>query len=247
MIRENGRISINQIQERFSVSVDSARRDLRLLEEQKMLKRTHGGAIPARQVGLGMPQKWHMSQLRTIDDNYDAIARKAVEFIKPNDAIYLTSGSVGYFMIKYLPTSFAYTVVTNSIDNASELRDFDNLSVYMVGGKLRQNGRIVDSFAQEFVRNMRFDVSFFTGAGFCAEFGVSNNTPETSAFQRQIAENTLQNIALFPSQKLGHQAFIKDIDAARFDILITDWDAVEEEITKAEKRGIRVIIVDKAG
>lgn len=245
LLEQNGRITVGEIQDRFDISVDSARRDLRILEEKKLLKRTHGGAIPLMQVGLHLPQKWSAAQMETVWENYDAIAKKAVEFIKPNDAVYITSGSIGYLMLKYLPTDMEFTVVTNSVDNASVLRNFDNIQVYMVGGKMRQNGRIVDSLAQEFVRNMRFDVSFLTGAGFSADFGISNGTPETSAFQRAIAENSRKNIALFPNQKIGHKSFLKDVDASKFDILITDWDAVEDELSKIEDAGIQVIVVEK--
>lgn len=245
IISENGRISIGEIQGKFNVSDDSARRDLRILEEKGLLKRTHGGAIPVMQVGLPMAKKWSADRMKNVFANYEAIAKKAVEFIKPNDAVYITSGSIGYLMMKYLPTNIEFTVVTNSIDNASVLRDFDNITVYVVGGKMRQNGRIVDSFAQEFVRNMRFDISFLTGAGFSADFGISNGTPETSAFQRAIAQNTRKNIALFPNEKIAHNAFLKDVDATKFEVLITDWDAVEDELAKIEDLDIQVIVVEK--
>lgn len=248
IIQENGRISIGEIQKRFDVSVDSARRDLRILEEKGLLKRTHGGAIPAQQIGMVSPVRmkyFNIAEMNIIYENYDAIAKKAVEYIKPNDAVYITSGSVGYLMLGYLPTDFEFTVITNSVDNASALRKFENVQVYLVGGKMRPSGRIVDSFAKEFVQNMRFDISFLTGAGFSAGFGISNGTHETSVFQKIIAENTRKNIALFPSQKIGHQSFLKDVDAKKFDVLITDWDAPEEELRKFEELGMEVITVEK--
>ncbi|MDR0294804.1 MAG: DeoR/GlpR family DNA-binding transcription regulator [Prevotellaceae bacterium] len=245
IIQESGRISIGEIQEKFDISVDSARRDLRLLEEQGLLKRTHGGAIPARQIGLHAPNfHWNMADTN-IHDNVNAIAKKAVTFIKPNDAVYITSGTVGYVMIQYLPTNIEYTVITNSVDSAILLKRFDNIQVYMVGGKMRPNGRIVDSFAQDFVRNMRFDLSFLTGAGFTADFGASNGTPETTAFQREIAKNSRKNIALFPSEKIGHNSFLKDVDSKNFDVLITDWDANEDELMKFEEIGIDAVVVEK--
>jgi DeoR/GlpR family transcriptional regulator of sugar metabolism len=244
IINDIGRISIGEIQEKFDVSVESARRDLRILEEKGLLKRTHGGAIPVMKVGLHLPQKWDPLKM-TVLDNYNAIARKAVEFINPDDAVYITGGSVGYLMLKHLPTSFPMTVVVNSVDAAVFLKDRDNVSVYIAGGKMRPNGRIVDAFAQEFVRNMHFDVSFLTGAGFAADFGISNGTPETAAFHRIIAENSRINIALFPHQKIGFHSFLKDADINKFDTLITDWDAVEEELMKFEDLGINVVVVDK--
>ncbi len=245
IINEKGRISIGEIQETFDVSVDSARRDLRILEEKGLLKRTHGGAIPVLQIGQQKPSRCNNAHLENVFENYDAIAKKAVEFIKPNDSVYITAGNPGYLMLKYLPKNIEFTVITNSVDNASFLRDYENISVFVIGGQMRPNGRIVDSFAQEFVRNMRFDVSFLTGAGFSAEYGASNGTPETSAFQRAIANNSRKNIALFPSQKIGHNAFLKDVDASKFDILITDWDAVEDELAKIEDLGIEVIVVQQ--
>ena len=245
-IKATGRISIGEIQETFGVSADSARRDLRILEEKSLLKRTHGGAIPARQIGLHAPTiVCNMADIEKIYDNVDAIARKAVSFIRPNDAIYITSGTPGYVMLKYLPTDFEFTVVTNSVDSAYLLKARTNIQVFVIGGKMRPNGRIVDSFAQEAIRNMRFDVSFLTGAGFTAGFGISNGTPETAAFQRIIAENSKKNIALFTSEKIGHTSFLKDVDASKFDLLITDWDANEDELAKFEELGVEVIVVEQ--
>lgn len=244
-IQQNGRISIGEIQQQFDISVDSARRDLRILEEKGLLKRTHGGAIPPSQIGQHAPTAhWNMDAIK-INDNIDAIAQKAVGFIQPNDAVYITSGTVGYAMLKYLPANFEYTITTNSVDTAMVLKKFSNIQAYLTGGKMRPNGRIVDAFAQEFVRNMRFDLSFLTGAGFTAEFGISNGTPETAMFQRIIAEHSRKNIALFPAQKLGHNAFLKDVDAGKFDVLITDHEAVEEELLRLEESGIQIIIADQ--
>jgi DeoR/GlpR family transcriptional regulator of sugar metabolism len=105
-----------------------------------------------------------------------------VTYIQPNDAVYITSGSVGYHMIKYLPKDFEFTVIVSSVDSALALKKFENIKTYVIGGMMRPSGRMVDSMAQEYVRSMSFDISFLTGAGITADFGVSNHTPETTAF-----------------------------------------------------------------
>ena len=48
-----------------------------------------------------------------------------------------------------------------------------------------------------------------------------------------------------PNQKIGFKAFIKVCDANKFDTLITDWDAVEDELNKIEESGVKVIVVEK--
>lgn len=246
IVNTQGRISIGEIRDQFDVSLDSARRDLRILEEKKLLKRTHGGAIPLPQVGQHTPGcRWNASDL-SVADNIDAIAQRAVQYIQPNDAVYITSGTVGYAMIHHLPQDMDYTVVTNSVDMAYALKTFDRVQTYMIGGRMRPNGRIVDAFAQEFIRNMRLDLCFLTGAGFTAAFGTSNGTAETVAFQRLAADSARRCIALFPAQKVGHEAFLQEVPAQQFDILITDAQAAESELNALEDMGVQVVIADDA-
>jgi DeoR/GlpR family transcriptional regulator of sugar metabolism len=246
IIKENGRISIGDIQTKFNISLDSARRDLRILEEKGMLKRTHGGAIPIIQVGAMPPRVRDMKNME-IYDNYDAIAKKSAELVKENDIVYLTSGSLGFIMLKYLPKSIKYTLVVNSVALADELKYWDNVNVYIVGGKMRQHGTasLVDSFATNFVKNMHFDISFMTGGGVESSFGFSNGTDETATFQRAVIENTRKNILMMPNQKVGFKAFIKVCEVDKFDTLITDWDTLEEELIKIEEAGVEVIVVEK--
>lgn len=54
MLQKNKSITNQEIQDMFGISYDSAKRDLRLLEEQGMLKRTHGGAILRETIGLNI-------------------------------------------------------------------------------------------------------------------------------------------------------------------------------------------------
>jgi len=245
-IKTNGRISIGDIQEKYGVSVDSARRDLRLLEERGLLKRTHGGAIPLQQVGLCPPRHRDVLSME-VWDNYAAIAKKGAAFIKENDIVYLTSGSVGFIMLKYLPKDIKFTLVLNSVSLANELKFWDNVTVYIVGGKMRMHSTasLVDSFATAFVKNMHFDVCLMTGAGIDSEFGISNGTDETAAFQRAVIENSRQRVFLMANQKIGFKAFIKVCDANKIDTLITDWDAVEDELNRIRDLGVNVIVAAK--
>jgi len=245
-IREKGRISIGEIQEQYGVSVDSARRDLRLLEEQGLLKRTHGGAIPLMKVNDTPPRKRDYANMEP-SDNYAAIAKRAAALVREKDCVYLTSGSLGFIMLKCLPKDIPYTLVVNSVTLANELKYWDNVTVYIVGGKMRMHGTtsLVDSFATAFVKNMHFDLCLMTGAGCDAAFGFSNGTDETATFQRAVIENSRRKVLMLPSAKIGFRAFIKVCDAGKFDTLITDWDAVEDELAKLEDLGVEIIVVEK--
>ena len=53
------------------------------------------------------------------------------------------------------------------------------------------------------------------------------------------------DVLLMPSQKVGANAFVKVSEIDRFDILITDWDSVEDELVKIEETGVNVIVAEK--
>jgi DeoR/GlpR family transcriptional regulator of sugar metabolism len=246
-IGQHGRISIGEIQEKCGVSVDSARRDLRQLEERGLLKRTHGGAIPPQQVGALPARVRPALTPENAWPNYRAIAKRAAAMIQSNDCVYLTNGSFGRIIQEFLPTKFGYTLMVNSVELANDLKLYDNLKVYVAGGLMRMhsNASLVDSFATAFVKNLHFDLALLTGAGFDAAFGLTNGTDETATFQRAVIEHSRKKVALLASHKIGFRAFIKVAGAAQFDTLITDWDAVEDELQKIEECGVEIIVAEK--
>ena len=242
IIKEKGKITVAEIKEKYGISDESARRDLRLLEQNGFCKRTHGGAISLKQVSVRPPVDRDYKGM-TVFDNYREISIEAANEIKENDIVYLTGGSFGYIMLSYLPKDIRYTVVVNNIDIAKELRAYENTDVYVAGGKMRRSGSIVDTLANEFVSRLHFDLCFTTGAGLTAQFGLSNGTDETAAFQRTVIKNSRRKVLLLPSSKIGVDSFIKVCDVGAFDRIITDWDCAEDEISAIEEKGVKVTVV----
>ena len=243
LIEKKGHITIAELTTLFDISNESARRDLRILESKGLCKRTHGGALKPMPAGYLTPRDRNFDEM-PVWENYEQIARQAVTHIKEHQIVYLTGGSFGFLMSTFLPRDIHYTLVVNSIDLANRLRHLTNVDLYVVGGKMRQSTSVVDSMATDFVSRMHFDLCFITGSGITAEFGLSNGTDETATFQRKVIENSRRKILLLPSAKIGTDAFIKVCDTEKFDLLITDWDCVEEEISKIEEKGVEVFIVE---
>lgn len=243
-IKADGKITVAQITSKYGISDESARRDLRLLEQRGICKRTHGGAISMGQVSVRPPVNRDFDNM-PIFDNYREISRAAAAMIRENDTVYLTGGSFGHIMVSFLPRNIRYTLVVNSVDIGKELRSFDNIDVYIAGGKMRQSGSLVDSLANEFVSRLHFDLCFITGAGLTAAFGLSNGTDETAAFQRTVIKNSRKRCLLIPSSKIGIDSFIKVCDADAFDTVITDWDCVEDQIAAIEEKGVEVTVVEE--
>lgn len=244
IIIANGKITIAEITEKYGISDESARRDLRMLEQKGVCKRTHGGAIAAKQVSVRPPVDRDLASM-PVFDNYREISMAAAKMIRENDTIYLTGGSFGYIILPFLPRDVHYTVVVNSVDIGKALREFDNIDVYITGGKMRRSGSLVDSLATEFVSRLHFDLCFITGGGLTAEFGLSNGTDETATFQRTVIRNSRRKCLLLSGTKIGTDSFIKVCDVTDFDTVITDWHCVEDQIAAIEEKGVEIIVVDQ--
>ncbi len=245
IIKSNGKITISEITKKYNISNESARRDLRLLEQKGVCKRTHGGAISPSQIIVKPPADRSFESM-TVFPNYREIAQNAVKLIDENDTVYITSGSFGHIMASLLPTNIHFTVVVNSVDMGKELRNFENIDVYIAGGKMRRSGSLVDSFAVDFISKLHFDKCFLTGAGLTADFGLSNGTDETAAFQRAVIKNSRKKFLLIPAAKVGTNSFVKVCDASEFDVIITDWECIEDQILALEEIGINVTVTEES-
>lgn len=244
-LEEQGSISNAEIQERFGISYDSAKRDLRLLEEKGLLKRTHGGAIPTHQVAAGRPHKQTVKDIANVKENYMAIALKAVSMIENNDVIFLSSATVCYFMAQNIPDNIRVRVVTNSIVIAEELRTKDNVSVIMLGGEMDDKGNCYDAIAVETIGRLRFDKCFITSAFISAQFGLSIQRTAAISFYKALIDSSKKTIGLYPKEKIGSDSIVSICPAEKLDMMITDWDAAEDDLILFDEKDIEIIVVEK--
>ncbi|MEA1010546.1 DeoR/GlpR family DNA-binding transcription regulator [Bacillus cereus] len=240
LLKIEGRVIAKDLAERFDMSIDSIRRDLSIMEKDRLLKRTHGGAIElARVRNLAVEPAKRYSHSSVYED---AIAKIAASYIQEGDSIFIGGTSIHYAMLKYLP-EISFTVITNSIEIASKLRECKNIDTYLIGGKVKSSGNITDTLASEAISGFSIDLYFSTGGGISLK-GISTTTPEVAYFSKKVSEIARRNICLAPHNKLGVECFIKGESLNEINLIITDEEASKELIQVFEKQGKKVIIAE---
>ncbi|NBD25203.1 DeoR/GlpR family DNA-binding transcription regulator [Paenibacillus glycinis] len=238
LLEQEKRVLAKDLAERFQISIDSIRRDLSIMQEQGLLRKTHGGAIastkvrqlpppPEARYGEGSPQG-------------NAVAKLAVSYLRANDTVFIGSGSLAYVLLKHLPDQLPLTVVTNSTRVADSLREREWIETYMIGGRVKRSGNITDVIANEFIRQFKFDISFVTGGGMSEE-GIFVSTPEVAAFGRAVAAVSRRRIGVTTHRSLGNDGFARAGGIEDLDLLITDWDADPEAIERIQALGVKVV------
>jgi DeoR/GlpR family transcriptional regulator of sugar metabolism len=247
LLGKDQRVIAKELALMFQLSIDSIRRDLTIMEEQGLLQKTYGGAIP-----LNPPPKVRMlAQPRSIRygdgaPHQNAISKLAASYIRKNDTVFIGGAGIQYGMLKYLPEDIPYTIVTNSLTIAELIRNRPHIEAYLVGGKLRSTGdSIIDTIAFEMIGKFNLDIGFLTGGGIASN-GISTATPEMAAFIRAVAAVSRRRICLAPHEKIGVKMFAASIPLHEIDLLITDQGASEKTIHEFENQNVKVMFAEEA-
>jgi DeoR family fructose operon transcriptional repressor len=204
----------------FSVTTETVRRDLTVLERHGLLRRVHGGAIPVERLGFEPALATRDGLMIT---EKDRIAKAALAEVPVEGAILLDAGSTTARLAEELPTDRELTVVTHSVTIAMALSARPNLTLMLVGGRLR--GRTlaaVDAWAIQALEDTFVEVAFMATNGISVERGLT--TPDTAeAMVKRAAIASARRIVLLADHtKVGNDHFARFADVADVDTFITD-------------------------
>ncbi|MFZ5753720.1 MAG: DeoR/GlpR family DNA-binding transcription regulator [Bacillota bacterium] len=240
-VQSHGRASVQELSEIFQASESTIRRDLKELEDVKLLKRTHGGAISLRSVKFeptfGEKKVAYLKEKR-------AIAQKTVELIEEGDTIFIDAGTTTFELVKELKSFSKLTVVTNAFNHVQKLLTYPGIEVLVTGGMLRKETlAMVGPMAEQSLSMIRVDKAFLATNGLDVEEGLTTPNLTEAAIKRRMIKSAKQVILLADHSKVGKVSFAKIADLAEIDQIVMD-DAVDESIVaKLETIGVRVHLV----
>ncbi|WP_018086169.1 DeoR/GlpR family DNA-binding transcription regulator [Desulfurispora thermophila] len=226
-IQNRGRASVQELTELFQVSESTIRRDLTELEEARLLKRTHGGALSLKNVNFEPTFK--EKETSSLEEKR-AIAKKAIELIEEGDTILLDAGTTTFELAKELKRLAKLTVVTNAVNISQELASYPGIEVIVVGGMLRKETlAMVGPMAEQALSMIRVDKLFLATNGLDMEAGLTTPNLIEAATKRKMIKTARRVILLADSSKVGVISRAKIADINEIDEIIID-DAVDEAV-----------------
>ena len=153
----DGSLNVVEIARALDVSAATVRRDLRLLEEQRMLERTHGGAVP-HGVLYELPLRYKSTRQ---PEQKRRIAHEAASRVLEGWAIGLTGGTTTTEVARALVDRPRLTVVTNALNIAAEIAVRPNLKLVVTGGVARSESyELVGPIAEASLEGLNLDMVF---------------------------------------------------------------------------------------
>lgn len=245
-LRETGAVVVDDLSQKLSVSVVTIRRDLDLLEQQGLLRRTHGGAESLEPL-FYEPFKKDQSfqaQLERQANEKRRIGAAAATLINPGETIAITPGTTTAEIIRCLPLNSKLTVVTNTVNIAMELSRRKDVDVFVTGGHLHGDWfSLVGPTAIQSLEKMFIHTMFIGADGVDAEWGISCYNPQEADLNGAMVRRARRHIAVVDHTKLQVVANWRICESRDLQQLITDTGATDEMIAPFLKQGIRVVRV----
>ena len=168
LAREHKRVTVEQLATHFALSVQTIRKDLNTLCDQRLLSRVHGGAtLPS-----GVENLEYEARRRIAADAKTAIGRAAAALIPNGASIFINIGTTTEAVSQALLDHTGLLVVTNNINVANRMRVYPSFEVVIAGGVVRpSDGAIVGEAAAGFFSQFKVDYAII-GASALDEQGT---------------------------------------------------------------------------
>jgi len=242
LVTERGRLAVTAVAEEFGVTTETVRRDLSILERAGMVRRVHGGAVPAGALTLVETGLGERHGTRT--EAKRAIAAAAVALLPAADgSVLLDGGSTTAALADVLPSDRRLYVATNSVPIAARLSACPAVTLHVLGGRVRGiTQTAVGDATVRALRDLRLDVVFLGTNGISPAHGFSTPDEAEAATKRAMVRAGQRVIVLADSSKLGREHLMRFAAVEDVDVLVTDDGADPGVVAELETTGIEVLI-----
>lgn len=237
-------IKTEQLVEELGVSIETIRRDINELVRQGLVAKVYGGIrMVQNDMRVTVQESW-TKRLQSCHDEKVAIVTRALEFVADNTTVALDTGTTVYEFSRLLGSKKNLTVITNSLNIASELSQNTSHTVYSVGGMLNRGEIVtVGTFACGFLDNFAsIDVFICSADGFTVEDGITEYHESMVEIKRRMISIAYRVVALIDHTKFGRKSLFKSCATQDIDILITDDQTPREQLDALRERGIETIV-----
>lgn len=238
LIQSQGKVKVSELSEKYNISEVSIRKDLEALEAQGHLSRIHGGAVGMNKLYLNMDLT---ERYKTNASSKREVAELAATFVEDNDTIMMNAGTTLTYVLRALRGKKNISIVTNSVQNATEAALYPAFNVILLGGEL--DSKYQFTYGQDAIHqleNYHATKCMLSVDGITAESGLTLYYSNEAELARKMIECSDMAIVVADSSKIGKNVFARITDVTKTDLLVTNKSDNLAELTKLRKLGVKI-------
>ncbi|MFI9148897.1 DeoR/GlpR family DNA-binding transcription regulator [Streptomyces sp. NPDC053367] len=217
--RTTGSVDVNTLAGTLGVAKETVRRDLRTLEAHGLLRRTHGGAYPVESAGfettLAFRATSHVPEKRRV-------AAAAAELLGDAETVFVDEGFTPQLIAEALPKDRPLTVVTASLPVAGALAAAGNVSVLLLGGRVRSGTlATVDHWTTKMLAGFVLDLAYIGANGISREHGLTTPDPAVGEVKAQAVRAARRTVFVGAHTKFGAVSFCRFAEIGALEAIVT--------------------------
>ena len=243
-LRRDTRVRVEDLAARYSVSGETIRRDLQVLEERGILRRVYGGAVA--QEARGWEPGADERAIARLDPRR-AIAAAAAALVEPGETLVFDVGTTVAETARALPATFSGRALCVALPTAAELAGREGVEVHLAGGQIRRGDlACVGTGTEKFFERFFADRAFVAASGVHPKAGVTGEDLAEIPVRQAILSQAAEVYVLADGAKLGRVAVGRVCPLSAVTAVVTDAGADLETIRALEQTGVRVIVAPVA-
>lgn len=240
LLSKQGRLSVAEIVEQFSVSEATARRDLESLSSEGKVQRVHGGAIAVEQAPPELPI---LERENEQTNEKVCVGRVAAELIADNESVFLGSGTTVLEVAKNLRDRKNLTVITNSLPVLNALAGLKEITVISLGGQLRDSElSFIGHITEQALAEIRVDKVVMGTRGISLEHGLTNDYLQETLTDRAILKIGREVIIVADHTKVKRVSTVLLAPLDTVHVFVTNEQADRKFIQSLKKQHIKVVL-----
>ena len=217
--RAEGRVGVDDLAERFGVTLQTIRRDLTELADAGKLDRVHGGAVPRAGVAnIGYEERRLMNA-----EAKAAIGAACAATIPDNSSLFLNIGTTTEAVARALLKHRNLTVVTNNMNVAHILAANESCDVIVAGGVLRRSdGGLVGDLTTEAIGHFKVDFAIIGTSALDLDGDLLDFDPQEVRVSRAILHQARASCLVADASKLDRRAPVRIASLSEIGRVFTD-------------------------
>ena len=237
-VLEVGKVRVADLSREFCISEVSIRKDLEALEAEGHLMRVHGGAVALNKLYVNMDLGERYKTNATAKKH---LAELAAEFIDDNDTVFMNAGTTLTYVLRAIKGKKNVSIVTNSIQNATEAASHSSFNVILLGGDVDTKYQFTHgSDAEKQLENYHATKCILSVDGVSAVSGLTLYYSNEASLARKMISSANSVIVVADGSKIGREVFARITDATKMDVLITNKTDKKETLDALSELGVKI-------
>ena len=229
-VRETGYVDAADLADHFGVDGSTIRRDLAQLTRAGLIRRTHGGVLPAApDTVIDVPYTVREQENLAAKQ---AIARAAVDLVQDGQTVILDNGSTTFQIAVELRRRKNLIIVTNDLLIGVQTAGHVSNRLHMTGGVMLDTVyTLVGPAAVSAFNGLHADWAFLGAEGVDADVGITNINIVEIPVKHAMMAAAARTVFAADSTKFGRRAFATVCPIADADMILTD-DALPLDVRR---------------